>query len=111
MAFAQDFYKDTFPGHDACPDLFIYFTVVMAFLPDLSDLRQAFPELQPGSDRQRMQGDALCCNVLGKSSRTQPVYSRCRHLIDALLREKADLTMPVSRMRVPDDSVIDAEIG
>ncbi|MPM41611.1 hypothetical protein SDC9_88266 [bioreactor metagenome] len=83
--------------------------MLMALLANLRHLHAAWAELQHRADRERKEFNPTRGNILRKFSGCQVVQPQCLHLIDALLGEQADLPVPVARMRIPHDSVVNSQ--
>jgi len=74
----------------------------VTLLANLGDLQQGYPHLQATADRHIDQiyagGGDVFCEVVGIHIQTQR-----SHLVDALLRQQADMAVPVTRMAVADE--------
>jgi hypothetical protein len=79
-------------------------TPVVANLADLGNFQHSgAPDPQPCAERQGIQMNPSCCEILGKI--TDPdIEPGKAHLFYTLISQKADLTMPVASMGITDQA-------
>ena len=108
-AFPDHNREDPLARHDAVANDIADFAGHMACLADLRHLELRFLSyFQPRADREFHDSDARCRYVFGEITGFQlDVRQSCLHLIDALLGQQADLSMPIAGVRIPFDPVID----
>jgi len=81
----------------------------MALLPDLCDFNDRLAEDKAGADGQGRKVDATSGDVFGKVAILY-LYPAAAHRSDVFIGKERDLPVPVARMGIPFDSVIDNKI-
>ena len=81
----------------------------MTFLAYLGYLQQNVAQGKPGSDRQGRKIDSFRQQVLPEITRAD-ICALVPHPLGALVREQADLTMPVSGVGITLDAVVDLDV-
>ena len=77
----------------------------MTFFADLCDLELRFSDRHMCTDGQIFEIDTFCEDILGEITRLQNC-ALFAHLVNAFVGKQTDLTVPISRVSVADDTVI-----
>jgi len=92
--------KNSFFGHDAVASLVVDGATCVTNLADLSHLqKRTLPDLESGSDGKAQQVETFRRDVFGKISRAD-FQTQANHLGDGFHRQKADLAMPLTGVRI-----------